>query len=61
MEREMIELITLRLKALIGDKRGVTAVEYTIIAALIIGVLAAGFTTLGTSLNTKLTGVTTAV
>jgi Flp pilus assembly pilin Flp len=45
------------LAVLRDDRRGVTAVEYTIIAALIIGLLAADFTTLGGNLNTTLTSL----
>jgi Flp pilus assembly pilin Flp len=57
----MAELIMLRLKALIGDKRGVTAVEYTIIAALIIWVLVVGFTSLAGALSGKLATITSDV
>jgi pilus assembly protein Flp/PilA len=39
------------------DRRGVTALEYGVIAALVIGVAAAGFTTLGTGLSTKVTNL----
>ncbi len=39
------------------DRRGVTALEYGLIAALIAGVIAAGVTTLGTSLNAQFSAV----
>jgi pilus assembly protein Flp/PilA len=37
-----------------NDRRGVTALEYGLIAALIAGVIVAAVTSLGTGLNTKL-------
>ncbi len=54
----MFALISTRLKSLLADKRGVTAVEYTVIAALIIVAIAAAFTTLGTDLSSEITTVT---
>ena len=42
------------LKAVARSKRGATAVEYGLIAALIAGVIATTVTTLGTSLDSKL-------
>ncbi len=39
------------------DRRGVTALEYGLIAALIAGVIAAGVTTLGTNLSTQFSTV----
>jgi Flp pilus assembly pilin Flp len=56
-ERDTLEVIARTLAVLRDDRRGVTAVEYTIIAALIIGLLAADFTTLGGNLNTTLTSL----
>jgi pilus assembly protein Flp/PilA len=50
----MFATINTRLKNLIGDKRGVTAVEYTVIAALIIVAIAAAFTTLGGDISTEI-------
>ncbi len=35
------------------DRRGVTALEYGLIAALIAGVIAGGVTTIGTRLSTQ--------
>lgn len=46
-------------ESLKSDRRGVTALEYGVIAAVIIGVVATAFTTLGTDLNTKLNGLIT--
>jgi Flp pilus assembly pilin Flp len=53
----MIHLNTL--KSLLHDERGVTAVEYTVIAALIIGAVAASFRTLGNDITAELTTVAT--
>ena len=39
------------------DRRGVTALEYGLIAALIAGVIAAGVGTLGTNLSTQFSTV----
>jgi pilus assembly protein Flp/PilA len=36
------------------DRRAVTALEYGLIAAVVGGVILAGFTTLGTSINTAI-------
>jgi Flp pilus assembly pilin Flp len=43
-----------RLDALRQDTRGVTAVEYSVIAALIIGAVALAFSSLGTSIGSEL-------
>jgi Flp pilus assembly pilin Flp len=53
----MLEMIRMHMRALKDDKRGVTAVEYTVIAALIIVAIASAFTTLGTDLSSELTTV----
>ena len=53
--------ITQMLKALWSDKRGVTAVEYGLIAALVAAVIATVVGTLGTTLSTKFTDITTAL
>jgi pilus assembly protein Flp/PilA len=50
----MLEMIRMRISALRDDKRGVTAVEYTVIAALIIVAIASAFTTLGNDISTEL-------
>ena len=42
-----------------GDRRGVTALEYGLIAALIAGVIIAGVTSIGTSVNNKFTNLAT--
>ena len=45
----------------IRDERGVTAIEYALIAALIGLVIIAGATTLGTKINTKFSNIATSV
>jgi pilus assembly protein Flp/PilA len=47
--------------ALRFDKRGVTAMEYGLIAALIAVVIIGTVTTIGTSLNTKFQAISTAL
>jgi len=46
------------LKALANDKRGVTALEYGLIAGLIAVVIVTSVTTLGTTLSTMFTTIT---
>lgn len=43
------------------DRRGVTALEYGLIAALIAGVIIGGVTLVGTNLNTKFSAIAAAV
>jgi pilus assembly protein Flp/PilA len=43
------------------DKRGVTAMEYGLIAALIAVVIITAVTSIGTQLNTKFTAIATAL
>jgi pilus assembly protein Flp/PilA len=43
------------------DKRGVTAMEYGLIAALIAVVIIAALTTVGTSLSTKFNSIAAAI
>jgi pilus assembly protein Flp/PilA len=45
----------------VRDESGATAIEYGLIAALIAVVIITGLTTLGTTLNTKFTGIATSV
>ncbi|MDR3522885.1 MAG: Flp family type IVb pilin [Acetobacteraceae bacterium] len=45
------------LQNLWSDRRGVTAVEYGLIAALVAGAIVAIVSTLGTQLNTALTTI----
>lgn len=45
------------LRTLYGDRRGVTALEYALIAGVLATVLITAFTTLGTDLSTALTAM----
>lgn len=45
------------LKKLAANKRGATAIEYGIIAAVISAVAIVGFSTIGTQVNSKVTNV----
>ena len=49
------------LRNLRKDERGVTAIEYGMIAALIAVVIIAAVTTLGTTLSTKFNNVSTCI
>lgn len=42
-----------RIKALIGDEKGVTALEYGLIAAVIVSVVSIGFGTMAGQLSSK--------
>ena len=48
-------------KAFATDKKGATAIEYGLIAALIAVVIITGLTTVGTSLNTQLASIATSL
>jgi pilus assembly protein Flp/PilA len=52
----MIEYIKTWLE-LKTDRRGVTALEYALIAGVIVATVVAGFTTLGNTLSTKLSTI----
>jgi pilus assembly protein Flp/PilA len=43
------------------DRRAVTALEYGLIAGVIVAVITLGFTTLANSLSTKFTGIGTSL
>jgi pilus assembly protein Flp/PilA len=47
--------------ALQADRRGVTVLEYALIAALIAGVVVTAFTTLGNDIKTSIGNTTTAI
>ena len=49
------------IKKLMGDRSGVTAIEYGLLAALIAVVTITGVTVVGTSLNTKYDTISTKV
>ena len=46
------------IKALVSDRRGITAMEYAVVAGAILAVALTAFTALGTSLSTTISGVT---
>lgn len=49
------------LKKISANKRGATAIEYAIIAALVALVAAVGLEALGTGLSTKFSGIVTQI
>ncbi len=57
----MLEIILPKIKALIDDTRGVTAVEYAVIAGVVVLVIVTAFTSLGTSISNGITAVAAAV
>lgn len=46
------------IKALVADRRGITAMEYAVVAGAILAVALTAFTALGTQLTTTIGGVT---
>ena len=44
--------------AMLGDRRGITAMEYAVVAGAILAVALVAFQALGTSLSTAIGGVT---
>jgi pilus assembly protein Flp/PilA len=56
--REVIDSLASLLKS---DRRGVTAVEYAIIAGVVALVIYAAFQTLGTNISTEINSVATQV
>jgi Flp pilus assembly pilin Flp len=53
----MFEIVKASLAALQRDKRGITAVEYAVIAGVIVGVVLAAFTAFGTTLENYMTAL----
>ncbi len=53
----MFDTVKFVFKAAAGDRKGVTALEYGVIAAAIIAVTIVAFKLLGTKLDTMLNGV----
>lgn len=51
----------LRLRSLRGDRRGVTALEYALIAGVLGTLLVAGFTFLGSNLQSALTSLAASI
>ena len=48
-------------RRLLADRSAATAIEYGLIAALIAVVIITGLTSVGTKLNTKLSGIATSL
>ena len=57
----MFDYVRQMWRALRSDERGVTAMEYGLIAALIAVVIIAALTTIGTSLSAKFQSIATAL
>ena len=57
----MFELILTAFAALKADRRGVTAIEYGMIAALIAVVIAAAVAAVGTKLSSTFTSVSSSI
>ena len=53
----MLQIVTSPLKRVLQDRRGISAMEYTVLAIGIVGVVAAAAATLGGSVSTALVGV----
>lgn len=49
------------LSRVLHDRKGVTAVEYAVIAGVLVTAVAGAFTALGTGLSTKLGDIVTAI
>lgn len=52
--RELWNRMTARLRGMIGDRRGATAIEYAVIASGISGAIIATVWTMGTDIKTNL-------
>jgi pilus assembly protein Flp/PilA len=48
-------------ESLKSDRRGVTALEYAVVAAVVIAAVVAAFGTFGTEVTSKMTGILTKV
>ena len=59
--KRMFDMIKFAIKAAATDRKGVTALEYTVIASAIIVVCIGGFQLIGTNLNTVLGTVGAAI
>jgi pilus assembly protein Flp/PilA len=57
----MLSVYTNYLRALFGDNKGVTALEYGLIAAAICVAISLVVSNLGTTLNTKFAAINTAI
>lgn len=50
-----------KLESLKSDRRGVTALEYAVVAAIVIGAVSVAFTSFGTIISTKIAALGTTV
>ncbi len=57
----MTQFISKKIKGFTGDKKGVTMLEYGLIAALVAVVAMAGFTALGKNVLTQINAIATAI
>ncbi len=55
----MLEYALVRLKALAGDRKGISSLEYAVMAVGIVGAVAAAAVTLGGDIATALSGIGT--
>jgi Flp pilus assembly pilin Flp len=53
---ESLDLLA-KFKSLKSDRRGVTALEYAVVAALVIGGVSLAFTGLGSAIATRINGI----
>jgi pilus assembly protein Flp/PilA len=57
----MTDPVIKKIKSFSADKKGVTMLEYGLIAALIAIVAIAGLTTLGTNINSKFSSIASSI
>jgi len=57
----MTDYLLKGLYAFRADRRGVTAMEYAVIAGVIVTIIAAGFTAFGNAISTALTTIAAAI
>ena len=57
----MISYLSKQFSALQADRRGVTAMEYAVIAGVIVTIIAGAFTVFGTAIGTALSTIAAAI
>ena len=55
----MLQIVTLALKRVLQDRKGISAMEYTVLAVGIVAAVAAGATIVGGDIKTALTTIGT--
>ena len=55
----MLQIVTLALKRVLQDRKGISAMEYTVLAVGIVAAVAAGATIVGADIKTALTTIGT--